>query len=320
MVKALGLFSGGLDSILAIKVLEEQNIKVLALSFVSPFFGDKEKLTKIAKDNNIDLKILDISTDYLKMLRSPKFGYGKNLNPCVDCKILMVKEAQEYAKKHGYAFVFTGEVVGQRPMSQVKHKLNLIKNQAGELLRPLSAKLLPETSFERNGLVDREKLFSINGRGRSGQFKLVKRYKVKEFSSPSGGCLLTEKGYCHKLQDFLNYTKNNNLNDIKLLKLGRHFRKDKNKFIVSRNEKENNEILNLKNKEEYIFQVQDQKGPIVLLLGKVTAKAINLAAQLAWSYAPKSVSDVVMYKNDKINKKIKVQKIEKEKFKTLMIT
>ena len=189
MVKAIGLFSGGLDSILAAKLIQDQRINVKLINFYTPFFPSKNAV-KMAKQLNLKVKEIDITKDYLKMLRKPKHGYGSEMNPCMDCKIFMLKKAKKYAKRIKAKFIFTGEVIGERPMSQNKKALELIEREAGlkgKLLRPLSAKLLPVTEAEKKW-VNRNKLLDVSGRRREKQMKLAKKFKIKQYPSPSGPC------------------------------------------------------------------------------------------------------------------------------------
>ena len=313
-MKAVGLFSGGLDSLLAIKVIEEQGIEIIAVSFISPFFGNKERLLGIAKKNKIELKIIDITDDYIRLVKNPKHGYGKNINPCIDCKIIMLKKAKEYAGKINAKFVFTGEVLGQRPMSQQEQQLKLIESEAGLkgiLLRPLSAKFLKPTVAENNKLVDRNKLLAIKGRTREEQIRLAKKYKIKDYASPGGGCLLTYREYAKKLKDLIEHKKKISRDDIKLLKVGRHFRYSDNKIIVGRNEEDNKELLKLKGKNELKFEVKDFVGPITLLQGKADKNMVELAASLTARYSDADSDKVlVRYGKERFNKEIAVNKIK----------
>jgi len=200
MIKALGLFSGGLDSIIAAKLIQEQGIEVELVNFYTPFFPSKNAI-RMAEQIKIPLKEIDVTKDYLKMLRKPKHGYGSEMNPCIDCKIFMFKKAKAYAKKIGAKFVFTGEVLGERPMSQNRNALELIEKETGlkgKLLRPLSAKLLPTTEAEKKW-IDRNRLLSINGRKRETQLELAKRFGIEGYPTPAGGCLLTDKEFAKKI-------------------------------------------------------------------------------------------------------------------------
>jgi tRNA U34 2-thiouridine synthase MnmA/TrmU len=318
MVKALGLFSGGLDSILAAKLIQEQGIKVELVNFTTPFFPSKNAI-EMAKQLKLPLKEIDTTKDYLKMLRKPKHGYGSEMNPCIDCKIFMFKKAKKYAKKINAKFIFTGEVLGERPMSQNKNSLELIEKEAklkGKLLRPLSAKLLPITEAEKKW-VDRNKLLDISGRGRKKQMKLAKKFKIK-YPSPSGGCLLTYKEFAKKIRDLLYHNKRITRNDLELLKIGRHFRFKSNKIIVGRNEKENKKLLELKQETDYIFEVPDIGSPITVLQGKKTRETIKKAAQLTARYSDAKEKVKVKY-GKKLKRTLIVINIKENEIKSLRI-
>ncbi len=311
-VKAITLFSGGLDSILATQLILNQGIEVIAFNVKTPFGipkkdGISEAETAI-KQLNIPLKILTVEKDYIKMLRNPKHGYGKNINPCVDCKIFILKKAVEYAKEIGADFLFTGEVLGERPMSQHGPALRIIEEEAGlkgKLLRPLSAKLLPETEAEKKGLVNRNKLMAIRGRSRKPQFQLAKEFKITTYPSPAGGCLLTCEEYAKKLADLFAHKKGVSAADVTLLRFGRHFRLDENKIIVGRNETENKFLLSRKTKNEYYFELPDIVGPITILQGAKTKKAIRVAAELNAFYSDANLEKVkVNFGRDSLNKSI----------------
>jgi len=318
MVKALGLFSGGLDSILAAKLIQEQGIKVELVNFYTPFFPLKNA-EKISKE--LKLKQIDVTKNYLKMLRKPKHGYGSEMNPCIDCKIFMLRKAKKYAKKINAKFIFTGEVLGERPMSQNKNSLNLIEKEAGlkgKLLRPLSAKLLPITEAEKKW-VDRSKLLDLSGRGRDKQKKLARKFKIKEYPTPAGGCLLTYKEYARKVRDLLKNKKRISKRDIELLKLGRHFRHGKNKIIVGRNESENKELKKMKQKTDYMFEATYWGSPITILQGPKTKKAINLAARLTARYSDSEEKTLVKYGKEKLVKPVTVSSIKRGKIESLRI-
>jgi len=321
MIKAVGLFSGGLDSLLAIRLIQEQGIEVTAVSFCSPFFiandEKKKKLEETARKNRFKIEFITLGKDYLKIVKNPKHGHGKNINPCIDCHAFMIRKAKAYAKKMGAKFVFTGEVLDERPMSQNIQSLGLVEKESGlkgKLLRPLSAKLLPETEAEKKGFVDRARLLSIRGRSRKPQFELAERFGIKEFETPGGGCLLTNIEYANKLRDLFKHKRNVNENDLKLLKIGRHFRAGKNKIIVGRNEKDNKQLLQLKHKSDLVFEAKDVMGPITLLQGKADKKAIELAASLTARYSDSDKEEVVVkYGKDKLNKEIIVNRLDNKK-------
>ena len=320
--KAVCVFSGGLDSTLAIKLMQEQRIKVIALHFASPFFGNEKKCQKTTKDLGIPLKIVDLGKDFLKILYKPKHGFGKAVNPCIDCHALMFKKAKKYAQKIRADFIISGEVLGERPFSQNKQALGIVEKEAGVvgvLLRPLSAKLLPITIAEKKGLVDRSKLLAISGRRRIEQFNLAKKFGIKDIPSPGGGCLLTCKEFGVKVKDLLKNKKNAGVLDFKLLKIGRHFRFGDNKIIVGRNEEENKKLVELKNKTDFVFEVIDIPSPITLVQGQKTKKAIELAAQLTGFYSDCQEKKVKVKYGKKMEKKIEIFLPKKEDIEKLRI-
>ena len=277
--KALLLFSGGLDSRLAVKLLQDQNLEVETVFFQLPFGGgccNNEKcVINHSQVQGVKLYIIDIRkppllNEYLKFIKSPKHGYGTSMNPCKDCKIFMFKQAKKLAKKINANIIATGEVLGQRPMSQLKQQLKIIEKQArlkNKILRPLSAKLLPETIYEKKGLIKREKLLDLQGRQRIIQMQLAKKYNIK-YPTPGGGCLLCEKQYTPKLKDIL---KNKPLakityQDIQILSIGRHFRskKTKAKIILGKDHQENKKLEFLNKTLKYNILIPTTPGPTVI--------------------------------------------------------
>jgi len=274
-MKAIALLSGGLDSIVAIKLIKEQGIDVIALNFTSPFCTCTKKgstcssAALAAKQLNVPLKVIAKGMDYFKIVENPKFGYGSAMNPCIDCRIYLMKKAKEVMQEEGASFIISGEVVGQRPMSQQKHTLRCIEKEAGVediLLRPLSAKLLPETLPERMGWVDRNKLLAINGRGRKEQMEIATKSSI-DYPCPAGGCLLTDKNIAKRLKDLFEHKKNYTLDDIKLLKIGRHIRvTPKTKVIVARNEEEGKKLSSFFNSnQDVLINCVQPKGAAVLI-------------------------------------------------------
>ena len=285
-VKALVLFSGGLDSLLAIKVLELQDIEVIGLCFTSNFFGCSNA-KKTAEANNVNLWIEDIGKDILALVKNPPSGYGKNLNPCIDCHSLMIKKAAEHlsispspsqgeGRGEVYDFIATGEVLGQRPFSQNKVALGRVKKISGvDVLRPLSAKLLDETEVEKEGLVKRGRLLDIQGRTRERQFELAKKLGVSEFPSPGGGCLLTDPDFSQRLIVMLNYWPDCAVNDVALLSHGRIFwfnTDNKNRkvlVVVGRNEAENEKLEKLARRGDIMIELNKENGPVTLVRNMV---------------------------------------------------
>ncbi len=287
--KALVLFSGGLDSLLAAKLLMDQKIEVTGLSFQSYFFNTQEA-EKRAKHLGIPLRKFDFSEEHLKLVKKPPRGYGKAANPCLDCHLLMLKKAKEIMEKEGFDFVATGEVLGERPFSQNKKALIIIAQESSlddQLLRPLSAKLLPQTRPEKEGWVDREKLLAIQGRSRKKQISLAKKYKLS-YPQPAGGCLLCEPEFAKKLFDLFQKKPNCNGDDIVLLKLGRHFWEGKIKIVLGKNKEENKKLESLAKKEDLLIKPQNFPGPSALLRGeKIRSKEIEKAEEFILSHSKK---------------------------------
>jgi tRNA-specific 2-thiouridylase len=300
-LKALALFSGGLDSMLAIKLMTEQGIDVHALFLDTGFFGDtdskEETLQSRAKMVGATFEIVDIRQPFIQnILFDPKYGYGKNFNPCIDCHAHMFRVAKALMEKYGASFIISGEVVGQRPMSQRMEALKQVVKLANEeentiILRPLSAKILPKTKPELEGWVDVEKLLDIRGRGRNTQLSLAKKYGFKEYQSPGGGCLLTEQAFSNKLRTF---TKESTLKleDIELLKVGRYLKLDNEaNLIIGRNKDENEKIQNIKN-DDYIFcKATSLSGPDCLLSKNANSEDKNLAAKIILTYTKANIDE-----------------------------
>ncbi len=304
--RALALLSGGLDSMLAVRLIQKQGIEVEAINFYTGFCVEGHthaiREQKKPKRNNalwsaeqlgVRMHIEDISEEYKDVVLNPKHGYGANLNPCLDCKIfmvgkasLMLNKARELAADKGFDFIITGEVVGQRPNSQLKHKLPIIARESGaddRLLRPLCAKLLPPTLPEREGWVDREKLLDFNGRSRKPQFALATQFGFEEYAQPAGGCcFLTDQNYSRKLADLWQARgeRDYELDDIMLLKVGRHLRPAPHfKVVVAREDGENNFLMGYRKQYPYVLPLS-HGGPFVLVDGKPTADDMILAARL----------------------------------------
>ncbi|MBU2063160.1 MAG: tRNA 4-thiouridine(8) synthase ThiI [Candidatus Omnitrophica bacterium] len=287
--KAVALLSGGLDSILAIKLIQQQGIEVTALSFVTPFFGSKHA-QNAARQLKVPLIVKDITKELFPLVKNPKFGYGKTMNPCIDCHSLMMKIAGDMMKKSGFDFIVTGEVLGERPMSQNRKSLEVVAQHCGYakyILRPLSAKLLAPTEPEMRGLVDRNRLLDIQGRSRKIQIALAKDFGVVGYPNPAGGCLLTDEGFSRKLKDLLRHRKNPHVRELELLKIGRHFRLNKNvKLIVGRNEKENQRLRQLRLSKDAMLFLENIPGPTAVLLGPKSARTyLKLAAEICAAYS-----------------------------------
>lgn len=292
--KAVALISGGLDSILAAKIVMEQGFDIIGLYCTSPFsksYGREQEThaARVSKAIGIELQIFDMGQEYIELVRSPAHGYGKNVNPCIDCKIFMLKKARTVMEELNSPFVVTGEVLGQRPMSQRRDTFHVIERDAdmrGMVLRPLSAKLLPPTQGELNGTVDREKLLSVSGRSRNVQFRLAERYGISGFSPPAGGCLLTDKNFSAKLRDLFEDNIAVNPDDIRLLTLGRHYRFDAGvKIVLGRNNNENNVLMSIASQGYHLFMPQGFPGPVALLNGTPTQDVKQIIGRLIITYS-----------------------------------
>ncbi len=298
-LRAIGLFSGGLDSILAYKLIEEQGISPIAVFFKSPFFAKPVDVEHIAERYGIVLEQVDITEVYLKeVLRRPEFGYGRFFNPCIDCHGFMVKQAMLLLGRFDARFVFTGEVLGERPFSQTNFGLSNVGklgNASGLLLRPLSAKLLPISVPEERGWVDRGRLLAIKGRSRKQQFTLAKRYgiDVEGLLQPSGGCLLTDPAISERVRAYINHFKDDANWVWGLVKTGRHFAPaEESAFVIGRNEEENNVISRYASRG-VLFSFEDIPGPVGLLSGTHgrDADVIVLCANILFAYAKQGYNE-----------------------------
>ena len=302
MAKALALLSGGLDSTLAIRVIQEQGIEVIALNFVTVFWrctshgSCKLEAVKVSEKFGIPIKVINTTERFLELVKKPKYGYGKNMNPCIDCRINIFRIAGEYLREIGADFIITGEVLGQRPMSQRKEAMRIIDREAnliGLVLRPLCAKHMEPTIPEKSGLVDREKLLNIRGRSRKDQIQLADVFQIKDYPCSAGGCLLTDPEFAHRMRDLVN-TCDANVNDVNLLKVGRHFRFDsETKVIVGRNEDDNAKIDTLSREGDVLLNLVDMPGPLTLMRGEITDAKIQTAARLTARYGKSNLLSVV---------------------------
>jgi tRNA-specific 2-thiouridylase len=294
-IKGLGLCSGGLDSILSALLLKSQGIDVTWICFETPFFSS-ESAQKASSQTDIPLITYDITDDYMEMMKNPKAGFGKNMNPCMDCHTLMFAKAGEVLKNKNFHFLFSGEVLGQRPKSQNKNSLRYVEKNSGfdgQILRPLCAKLLPQTLVEQKGLVDREKLMDISGRSRKVQMQMANDFGIKEYPSPAGGCLLTDKIFSARLKDLMNIQKTYKKNELYLLRYGRHFRLDnKTKVIVGRSKKDNEQLIKYYDKNiDVLLKHANMAGPDVILTGISTKQNIQQAAALCAGYTKTKAGD-----------------------------
>jgi len=296
-VRAVALLSGGLDSSLAIRLVLDQGIEVHALHFVSVFNATApERSTlltalRVARQLGVRATTVNFTREQLAIVRDPAHGYGANLNPCIDCHMAMLRRAAEHMERVGARFIISGEVVGQRPMSQRGPVLQRIDRETGlrgRILRPLSARLLPPTLPETEGWVDRDRLLDIHGRSRKRQLELAEHYGITEHSSPAGGCLLTDPGFCARLGDLLaeSGAREPALDDVHLLKVGRHFRLDPaTRVVVGRNERENAVVATFSRPSDLLLTTRDAPGPTALLRGGLCEEHIRAAAALTARYS-----------------------------------
>ena len=316
--KAVALISGGLDSMLAARVIMEQGVHVEGINFYTGFCveghtqairnQDKNKPKRnnalwAAEQLGIKLHIIDIVEEYKDVLLKPKHGYGQHMNPCLDCKIFMVRKAKQWADENGFDFIITGEVIGQRPMSQRKATMPIIAKESdvgSRLVRPLCAKFLPETYPEKMGWIDRNKMHDISGRSRKPQMALAEKFAIDEYAQPAGGCcMLTNEHYSKKLVDLWqakaanNQTRDYTLDDIIMLKIGRHFRPKENfKVIISRDEGESNFLRGYRSEFTWL-ELTSHDGPLTIVDGHPTEEDLLLAARMAARYSQGRDADTV---------------------------
>ncbi len=289
-IKAVALLSGGLDSNLSIRMMQEQGVEVEAIAVKTPFCdfdcgkGCGHRVQEVALELGIKLKTVYFGEEYLKMLKNPKYGYGSGMNPCIDCRGMMYNAAKEQMEKTGADFIITGEVLGQRPMSQNGNALKIIEDETqtnGKIVRPLSFRHLPITEAESKGLIKREKLGDIKGRSRKGQLQLAKKFDISDPPNAAGGCLLTDPAFSIRVRDLYDHTTKGipDMNDIELLKIGRHFRlSDNTKLIVGRNKMENEILDSLKLDDDIIIEASNFAGPTCILRTKKQLLASSLSS------------------------------------------
>lgn len=306
--KAIVLLSGGLDSTLAAKVLCDQGIEVEALNFTSPFCncggrkeGCQHQAVKVARELNIPIMVFMKGLEYMKLVENPPHGYGSGMNPCIDCRIYILRKAKELMAETGASFVATGEVLGQRPMSQQRHTLAVIERESGLeglILRPLSALHFTPTIPEREGIVDRGKLLAISGRGRREQIELAADLGINDYPCPAGGCLLTEKSIAARLRDLFQHKPDYGMPDLHLLSVGRHFRLSPQlKIVVGRNEMENKKIVSLAGSKGNIFQPSLFRGPAALADGCLNGESREVIGRIIAAY---SQEDLPAYQLEEI--------------------
>ena len=324
--KVVALLSGGLDSQLAVRIMQEQGFEVSAVAIKTPFCdfdcgrGCGFEIRERADDLNVNLKTVYLGDEYIEMLKHPKHGIGAGFNPCVDCRTMMFDAAKKHMEEIGAEFIISGEVLGQRPMSQHLDSLRMIEkdsNLVGKIVRPLSAGLLPETDPEKEGLIKREDLGMIKGRTRRTQLEMAKKYGIENPPNAGGGCLLTEPQFGIKAKDLFEHIKTPTINDIDLLKIGRHFRLDEEtKFVVGRDKDENEMIKALALPGDILLEVKDYVGPVSILRGKNAKYHIEFASSvtLRYSDAPENEHGIVIVKKDNLPEEISSKRAKEESY------
>ncbi len=330
--KVLAFVSGGLDSHLAVAFMQAQGLEVEGVSYFSHFTGGlKEgsvgKWVKAIQDHfKIKMHYKFLREEFVDMIANAKYGYGKGINPCIDCKVLMFSKGRELMEEIGASFVVTGEVIGQRPMSQLKRSLAIIERDSGLgglILRPLSAKVLEPTIPEKEGWVDRELLGDIEGRSRSKQMEYAQQFGITKYPQPAGGCILTEKVFAKKMRDTLNHGYES-INEFWELQFGRALRlRDDAKAIAGRNERECDALIKLATSDDYIFRFSlDVPGPVVLLKGRFDEETKQLCAQIVKYFSKQKsdeVSSVEFYRKGEDVKSVEIEPIDERFIKGMMI-
>jgi tRNA-specific 2-thiouridylase len=287
MSRAIGIFSGGLDSMLAVEVLRRQGVEIIAVTFETPFFASSRAKAS-AKFLDVPHRVMDITRDHLEVVQNPRFGFGRYMNPCLDCHALMFRKAAEILDGEGYDFLFSGEVLGQRPFSQNRQALARLGEASGRpelILRPLSALCLPPSGPEERGLVDRRRLMGLKGRSRKPQMELAQRWGITQYPSPAGGCLLTDPSFSRRLADLFAREIKWNIRDLRILSLGRHLRiLPDQKVVVGRNREENEQLQAAAEPDDILLSAAAHPGPLVLVPYGGPSELVEKAAAVCLRY------------------------------------
>lgn len=324
--KIVALLSGGLDSRLAIKMMQKQGFEVEAVAIKTPFCdfdcgrGCGFEIRETADNLGVNLKTVYLGDEYIEMLKHPKYGFGSGMNPCIDCRAMMFEAGKKHMEEIGAEFIISGEVLGQRPMSQHGPALRTIEKESGlegKIVRPLSAALLPPTEPELNGLIKREDLGKIKGRSRKDQLRMAQEFGIENPPNAGGGCLLTDPKFAIRVKDLFKHTQTPTTNDIDLLKIGRHFRFDQNtKLIVGRNKDENEMLKALALDGNVLLETKDHVGPVSLIRGEISQNYLELAASITLRYsdAPKDVPSVVVSQVKDVKSEISVMPVDESSY------
>ncbi|MBU1125484.1 MAG: hypothetical protein KKC84_05630 [Candidatus Omnitrophica bacterium] len=334
MMKAIILLSGGLDSTLAARLMQDLGIELIALNAISPFCtcthasaqGKSCGASTAAEQLHLPLRTVNVAEEFLPIVKDPPHGYGSHMNPCIDCRILLFKKAKELMEKENAAFIITGEVVGQRPMSQKRHTMQHIERSAGLegwVVRPLSAGVLKPTIPEQRGWIPRDKLLGLNGRGRREQFNLAADFGINDYPCPSGGCLLTDPGYSRRVKDLIQHHEFNREN-ITLLRLGRHFRVASDaKIVVGRDQKEGDALLKLARSGDFVFMpCAELAGATMLGRGVFSDVLIEIALRINACYCDlngNTAAGLVYFEVGKEKKSVQAVPLEKERLESMRV-
>lgn len=296
--KAIGLLSGGLDSVLAIRLVMDQGVEVVALNIVLPFVGSRsERAEPAAEWLGVRLVKREVGRDYIEVLRNPRYGYGKGFNPCIDCRVYMLGLARRLMEQEGADFVVTGDVLKQRPKSQTQDALNIedkCSGLKGLIVRPLSARCLARTVPEREGILDRDRFLDLSGRNRKPQLELAAELGLTEYSAPAGGCPLTNREFAIKARTLFSCVQDISVNDLALLRQGRHFYAGGAHIVVGKSQRENSSLLALKEPDGDVeLRVLEVGSPVTILRGVVTARTLLAAARLTAAYSDSRSDEVV---------------------------
>ena len=322
--KVVALLSGGLDSQLAVRMMQEQGFDVSAVAIKTPFCdfdcgrGCGFEIRERADDLNVNLKTVYLGDDYIEMLKNPKHGMGAGFNPCIDCRAMMFEAAKKHMNEIGADFIISGEVLGQRPMSQHGPALRTIEKESGlqgKIVRPLSGALLPETDPEKDGLIKRENLGMVKGRTRRMQLEMAKKFGIENPPNAGGGCLLTDPAFGLRAKDLFEHVETPTINDIDLLKIGRQFRLDnKTKLVVGRNKDENEMIKALALPNDILLEARDYMGPVAILRGETSDKHVKFASSvtLRYSDSPREEKNCVIVNKNSETEEVKTEPAKEE--------
>jgi len=323
--KGIGLISGGLDSMLAARVLKDQELELIGIIFKTPFFGPGPGID-VGRTAGIPVRVIDFTDRHLEMLKNPVYGYGSQMNPCIDCHALMLREAGRIMEREGADFLFTGEVLGQRPMSQRRDSLRSVEKLCGypgRVLRPLSAKLLPPTVVEIEGLVDRERLLDIHGRSRKRQEALARHYGITDYPQPGGGCMLTKEGFARRLKELFARYPEAGPREVELLKWGRHFVLPGGSIcIIGRNEADNSRLAQFAGPEDIVLRVADYPSPTGVVIASPAAdRDLQLAATIVTAYSdcPRDVPVKVSWKRGETSGTLSGPPSDRLEYRSLLI-